>query len=985
MNLTDILTEGLVNFIEDLRAADYHIGATQYIAAQELILVLTALGELPSELSRLRTLLAPILCHSLKEQAEFKKHFDNWISQFETRESTPTQPLQDVPDIKTGIKLWKWALIALAIVSISIIISTQITEETVTPRNETIPKEIVQPVPTLPEKTSEDITQREIEQQDQLPTDPKSDFLWLWVILSFLLLLIFLVGLWQILPRFLTRKSADTRPDIKKLFVEKINDKLYQSVSLSRTAQQLRKHKTIPANQLDIVATIEKTVEMAGWFTPITGTRSIRPEYLVLIDRTTFKDHQAELMNSLVNQIITEEVFVPRYYFEGDPRRCYPQKVQLAPLTLTELAERYPEHRLMIFSEGNGLINPITGEIVNWIDQFSVWTHRVLFTLESPEQWGYREQILDRADFLIMPANESSLTALAEQINAGIWQPYPKTFDLFSTEFPDYINERPRRWLERHAPDATVLTELLKQVRYFLGENAYYWLSACAVYPEIRWQLTLYLGYQLKLVTEEHLAKLTRLPWFRYGYMPNWLRERLVADLSHHKKLDDIDIALSAIFKTALDKPLSEFYLEIADDQKTEWLNLRQQRSGRSKNDPKNSSLNDYYVFKTIIKSKLSSVKIPTNKVPNGIILKNLGILFSQAIAKFGKLTVNFFILLKRGFAFVIEQFTFLFVSILRLWKVGFALVFIIFTVVTYTLPLMQYLSDLYPMSNGSNSASIPSDKQPDEPIVEPKLEINDSNSASTQPNKQPDEPIVEPKLEIFRDSPFGPEMVWIPAGRFRMGDIQGGGTYREQPVHWVTVKRFAMSRYEITFAEFDRFAQTIVQINQPDDNNWGRGNRPVINISWKHAVSYTEWLSEQTGHKYRLPTEAEWEYAARAGTTTKYWWGNNIGYNQANCKNCGSQWSGKTAPVGSFSANPFGLFDTVGNVYELTCSEFKQKYSGEEQRCLDKENTDGKSIIIRGGSWSEPKSYGRAAYRNWEFKYIFDQDNMGFRVVREK
>ncbi|MCP3897296.1 SUMF1/EgtB/PvdO family nonheme iron enzyme, partial [Moraxella sp.] len=182
-----------------------------------------------------------------------------------------------------------------------------------------------------------------------------------------------------------------------------------------------------------------------------------------------------------------------------------------------------------------------------------------------------------------------------------------------------------------------------------------------------------------------------------------------------------------------------------------------------------------------------------------------------------------------------------------------------------------------------------------------------------------------------LKDGRLGPEMVRIPAGRFRMGDIQGGGDGDEKPVHRVSVSEFAMGRYEVTFAEYDKFAQATGR-KKPDDEGWGRGNRPVINVSWDDAVAYAKWLSQQTGKQYRLPTEAEWEYAARAGTETQYWWGNEIGQNRAVCDACGSRWDNKqTAPVGSFAANPFSLYDTVGNVWEWTCSEYEDKYSGKE------------------------------------------------------
>ncbi|MEN8220372.1 MAG: SUMF1/EgtB/PvdO family nonheme iron enzyme [Pseudomonadota bacterium] len=191
-------------------------------------------------------------------------------------------------------------------------------------------------------------------------------------------------------------------------------------------------------------------------------------------------------------------------------------------------------------------------------------------------------------------------------------------------------------------------------------------------------------------------------------------------------------------------------------------------------------------------------------------------------------------------------------------------------------------------------------------------------------------------------DGSKAPQMVWIAGGRFQMGDIQDD----EQVA---SVGRFAMGRYEVTFAEYDKFVEATGR-NKPDDEGWGRGNRPVINVSWYDATAYAEWLSEQTGQEYRLPTEVEWEYAARAGTTTEYWWGNDIGKNRAACNRCGAEWGWDakrmTAPVGSFAPNAFKLYDTVGNVWEWTCSEYEGDF------------------VLRGGSWDNDARMSRAAYR---------------------
>jgi len=234
---------------------------------------------------------------------------------------------------------------------------------------------------------------------------------------------------------------------------------------------------------------------------------------------------------------------------------------------------------------------------------------------------------------------------------------------------------------------------------------------------------------------------------------------------------------------------------------------------------------------------------------------------------------------------------------------------------------------------------------------------------------------------EVFRDSlqdgSLGPEMVWIPAGTFRMGDIQGGGDSEEQPVHEVSVDGFAMGRFEVTFDEYDKFAEATGR-EKPDDRGWGRGNLPVIMVSWNDATAYAEWLSEQTGHTYRLPTEAEWEYSARAGTETKYWWGNDIGSNKANCSNvsCGDSFE-YTAPVGSFDANQFGLYDTAGNVLEWTCSSYTSSYNGEEQQC-----GSGSFRVLRGGTWLNGPMGVRLANRT-RGSVVTRIDNVGFRLTR--
>ena len=237
----------------------------------------------------------------------------------------------------------------------------------------------------------------------------------------------------------------------------------------------------------------------------------------------------------------------------------------------------------------------------------------------------------------------------------------------------------------------------------------------------------------------------------------------------------------------------------------------------------------------------------------------------------------------------------------------------------------------------------------------------------------------VKPRIPSF---PM-PEMVTIPAGSFRMGCLSGRDCENdaEKPVHEVKIDSFEMSKYEVTFEEYDAFTDATGR-ERADDEGWGRGRRPVINISWDDAVAYTQWLSSQTEH-YRLPSEAEWEYAARAGSTTKYSWGNDIGDNRANCDGCGSRWDRQTAPVGSFSANRWGLHDMHGNVYEWAQDCLKDNYRGAPADGSAWESGYCFYRVFRGGSWDYGPWFLRSAYRNGyianaRFNYI------GFRIVRD-
>ncbi len=213
---------------------------------------------------------------------------------------------------------------------------------------------------------------------------------------------------------------------------------------------------------------------------------------------------------------------------------------------------------------------------------------------------------------------------------------------------------------------------------------------------------------------------------------------------------------------------------------------------------------------------------------------------------------------------------------------------------------------------------------------------------------------------KTFADCSDCPTMVYLPSGSFQMGSNEADN---EKPIHTVNIQQFAMGQSEVTFAQWDACYNAGGCSEKADDEGWGRGNRPVINVSWNDAQEYTKWLSQKTGKSYRLPSESEWEYAARAGSRTKYSWGDSISCSQARYVyfDCDSN---STKPVKFYDKNAFGLYDMHGNVWEWIEDKWHDNYNGAP--------TDGSAWtsggstyrVLRGGSWVNALNDLRSAFR---------------------
>ena len=223
-------------------------------------------------------------------------------------------------------------------------------------------------------------------------------------------------------------------------------------------------------------------------------------------------------------------------------------------------------------------------------------------------------------------------------------------------------------------------------------------------------------------------------------------------------------------------------------------------------------------------------------------------------------------------------------------------------------------------------------------------------------------------------------KMIAIPAGEFMMGSNE---VMFAKPAHRVKVPAFKIAQNEMTFALYDRFVQQ-TGYDIPEDD-WGRGRQPLTDVSWYDAKVFLQWLNSVTAPEkpYRLPTEAEWEYAARAGTQSSYWWGEGNARNRANCSDCGNPWYRRTVPAGTFAANPFGLNDTSGNVYEWVQDCWNSHYERAPQDGSAWLNGYCQYRVIRGGCWYFNQKDIRSASRTWNTPTKRDS-TIGFRVAQD-
>ncbi|MEM7468576.1 MAG: SUMF1/EgtB/PvdO family nonheme iron enzyme, partial [Pseudomonadota bacterium] len=257
------------------------------------------------------------------------------------------------------------------------------------------------------------------------------------------------------------------------------------------------------------------------------------------------------------------------------------------------------------------------------------------------------------------------------------------------------------------------------------------------------------------------------------------------------------------------------------------------------------------------------------------------------------------------------------------------------------------------------------------------------SDTAEPTPTKTPVVAQGTTFSDELKSGGTGPLMIALPAGEFMMGSQSSSAEFDERPARKIAAQSFAISVNEVTIAEYTRFAKANGRIVHKS-NTQEPTKHPVVFVSWNDAVAYAQWLSVQSGGKYRIPTEAEWEYAARGGTATSYWWGRYLGSDNAHCFACETGLDPRLPTrIGRFKANPFGIFDTAGNVQEWVYDCYHKNYEGAPNDTSAFAGGDCSVRVVRGGAYSSGPKALRSAKRD-KFRFDAGNDGIGIRVIKD-
>lgn len=595
--------DALATFLDSLRHTGYRIGTAQFVACQDLVLALTVKADFSDSPDKVTRLLGPVVCSCPEEQADFRFRFERWVEGFRRdtgrQESPPPRPAplaeprsrsSETRARRLMAPSWiRFFLTAVAVVGVTTLIIVLWS--------------------VVGDFTSDmgrlKIGLREI-------TLTIFEILGMGALYGGAVLL-----LWRLFQRlrtrrYLTRRGGSTGTELE-LSLNEYHRKLNDDVSLYGAAKALRQREGVPSTSLSVPQTVDRTVRNGGWFTPVYGTRQVVPEYLALIERVNLRDQLGCYYDELIDELEESGVHVTRYYFQEDPRVMMSRNPGRPPVSLRHLSAVHSDYRVIVFTDGRGLFNVFDARLADWLMQFEGWSRVTLATPVPEHNWGYRESLL-RQRFTVVPATAVGLARLAP--GSLPLSDKRASHKATSAPIPEQIMRRPTRWLERDPVEPSLLESTLVGLRRALGEDTYQWLCACAVYPELHWNLTRFLGDALgsrgggPASSASGFASMLRLPWFRHGHMPDWLRSRLIAALP---EAEDARVrrALQGLLVSSVVGQGTQFALDIARERGFSASSFAQALFGRiARKSPDPSAINER-VFATFMRAGRLSLRIP--------------------------------------------------------------------------------------------------------------------------------------------------------------------------------------------------------------------------------------------------------------------------------------------------------------------------------------------------------------------------------------
>ncbi|NIM18236.1 MAG: hypothetical protein GTO45_40055, partial [Candidatus Aminicenantes bacterium] len=532
-------------FMAYLRRQGFIIGVDHHLRLQAL---LNKLGP-DCRPADLKYVLCPVFAANEKQQNQFYRAFDSYFKPMETPGLKKIIPV-DEPDSKdvelTGEPIstprWKYVLLGVLLLVLAALLIYRfrsgqeiITQTGITPKPISSTTGLDEGQKTVKETRTGDREPGKTGGLDKFQYKPGFFELYGYIIhgvgaLAPLIILILLEFYKYNRRRLILLKQRGKKPPfVWPVKVETPETGLVKNEQFYQAARLLRRRLKSDVMRLDVAKTLSRTIEKAGFPQLEYKALTRPPEYLILIDLPAYRDHHAHLFDTMVKALETEGLFVTRFFYENDPRVCFKEPHQQR-VYLSDLKARYSDRRLIVFGDGEEWLDPVSGRLDKWTGLFNTWKERAVLTPVPAQEWGLKEVVLAK-EFIVLPASLEGLEALV---------------DHFSTR----TGYDPRAWKPEGPRERILFPEVYHdtgELRNYLGEQLFQWLCACAVYPELHWDLTLYLGslpcMPEDLIREENLLRLIRLPWFRTGSMPDELRWALISEL---------DIEKSKVIRTAV-------------------------------------------------------------------------------------------------------------------------------------------------------------------------------------------------------------------------------------------------------------------------------------------------------------------------------------------------------------------------------------------------------------------------------------------------